>query len=141
VTEAEKEKYDGQMVGARLRFYKRRSQTTNWIGAGLAGLIVLIVSDVGASMMEGPPPAVGSTILTLLLIAGGSLALARAGYESAAARIENRQWSKILKDEMARLPDGLEARKLSGCMYILALCSILLAALLFLLSIWWCIVL
>ncbi len=137
MTEAEKKKYDEQTVGARLRSYKRRAQTTNWIGAGLAGLIVLIVSDVGASMMEDPPSAVRSTILTLLLIAGGSLALARAGYESAATRIENRQWAKILEDETARLPDCLKVRRRSGFMYILALCSILFAALLFLVSTWW----
>jgi hypothetical protein len=65
MSENEPEQFDTQSIGARLRLYERRSRTTIWIGAGLAGLIVLITSDVGNSILKDGPSGFRSIILTL----------------------------------------------------------------------------
>ena|SRR5215208_2355960 len=144
MSENEPEQFDTQSIGARLRLYERRSRTTIWIGAGLAGLIVLITSDVGNSILKDGPSGFRSIILTLLLISGGALALARANYEYAASRVKNRQWARLLPGEddvddlkTTKLPDSLKAPKKSEFMYQLSIFAIIAAALTFLLAVWW----
>jgi hypothetical protein len=143
MSENQPEQFDTQSIGAQLRFYERRSHTTIWIGAGLAGLIVLITSDVGDSILKDSPPGFRSIILTLLLISGGALALARANYEYAAARVKNRQWAGLLPEDnddklkRTKLPESLEAPKKAGFMYVLSIFAIIAAALTFLGAVWW----
>jgi hypothetical protein len=143
MSENEPEQYNKQSIGAQLRLYERRSHTTIWIGAGLAGLIVLITSSIGDKILEDSPPGFRNIILTLFLISGGALALARANYEYAAARVKNRQWAGLLpadddvKLKKTNLPDNLKAPKKAAFMYVFSIYAIIGAALTFLVAVWW----
>lgn len=137
MTNTEAKTYDKDSVNARLSFYERRVHTTVWIGAGLAGLIVLVASGVGADLLKAAPPIFQSVIITLILVSGGAVALARANYEYAAARIKNRQHMGILRADRGKLPDELKAPKKSEVMYRLSLYAIFFAALTFIVPLWW----
>jgi drug/metabolite transporter (DMT)-like permease len=89
---------------------------TIWVGAGLAGLIVLVGGEFGTGILvldqlsgEAPPGLKSfprSLLLTLVLGAGGALALARVGFEWGATQLE-RELEDTKLVEGQRLPKRL----------------------------------
>lgn len=110
---------------------------TNWVGAGLAGLIVFVSGDLGRDILDRAHPVVGALLLTSLTLSGGALAFARVNFEYAAARIKNRQDDGILTDGTAELPEDLKAPAKTEPMWLASIGLIFLAGALFVAATWW----
>jgi hypothetical protein len=70
----------------RIRQYERRGSMILWVGAGLAGLIVLVTS----SLASGAPGAFDGAVATLVVVSGGALAWARVNFEWAATTVQRK---------------------------------------------------
>ena len=95
----------GQTFGSRLRQYKRREGMIVWVGAGLVALITTFAA-VKATREVGVPAIIPAIVPTLVVFAGGFLALARVQFEWAATQLERKIQDKTSQDEDA-LPDEL----------------------------------
>ena len=72
---------------SRLRQYERREHMVIWVGAGLAGLVALATGDA----FDSAAPALLKAIeVTLVIIGGAFLALARVKFEWAATLIKRK---------------------------------------------------
>jgi hypothetical protein len=86
---------DKETYGARLRQYKRREQMAIWVAAGIAGLISLLA-------LGGIPESkiiFKHILVTVIIVAGGTLALARVKFEWCATQIERK-----IKDNLEMKP-------------------------------------
>jgi hypothetical protein len=68
----------------RLAKYKRRAHMIVWVGAGLAGLLALCTGDA----FDNAPAWLKAVEVTLIILSGSFLALARVKFEWAATLIE-----------------------------------------------------
>jgi hypothetical protein len=130
-----------------LRKYNRRQHIITWVGAGLAGLVVLTSGDLGREILFRAPSFVRSLLLPAILLAGGALAYARvlaewdAGeMEDKIAYIEHKYANDNETVSNKELPEELKDNKESerGLRpFFLALCSISFAGVVFLIGVWW----
>jgi hypothetical protein len=119
--------------GLRLSQYRRREQLTTWVGAGLGGLIVL---TSGFMAFQRPPPLVTAITVTLLVCAGGALALARVQFEYQATVLERRVSAGQVKEDQ-ELADVDRARpRAANVLWLGSLYLICGAAVSFLVGVW-----
>ena len=111
---------------------------TIWVGAGLGGLIVLAAGDIAEIVGGGAvPPVVTAVILTLIVVSAGTLALARVGFEWAATELERELHGQPTK-ERQKLPQQHQDWPLQPeLMWRCSFYSIILAAVGFLVGVWW----
>jgi hypothetical protein len=68
----------------RLRQYQRRGSMILWVGAGLVGLVGLLASNLST----GAPGALNASTVSLVILGGGALAIARIRFEWAATQLD-----------------------------------------------------
>ena len=73
----------GRTYIARKRQYERRVTMVTWVGAGLAGLIFLVTSD----LTTGAPDWLNGVVASLIVVGIGVLAIARIKFEWAATQL------------------------------------------------------
>lgn len=105
----------GHTHGTRLRQYQRRGSMVLWVGAGLAGLIGLVTSDLS----KGAPKALSALVVSLIILGGGALATARIKFEWAATQLDRAiqdgaDASEDLPAEYQPWPDSGEVAWLIG---------------------------
>jgi hypothetical protein len=115
--------------GKRLRQYQRRERMILWVGAGLAGLIGLLTSDLSA----GAPKVLNAVTATLIVLGVAALATARIKFEWQATQLDraiqdgtnpgeelpskHQPWPNA--GEVAWLT-GLVCVPVAGCIYVAA---------------------
>jgi hypothetical protein len=116
--------------GERLDQFKRRERMTVWVSAGLGGLIALMTTGIIADA----PALLSSIVTTLIVLGGGSLAMARVKFEWEATKITRR-----VQDGEIKVSDSIE-----GCWpenaelyWLTALSFIVLLGCLFIFAVWW----
>ena len=105
---------------------------TVWVGAGFAGLLVVL----GLDLVKSSPLWLQRSALTLFLLGAAALARARVGFEWKATTIE-----RFIEDGKARgedpYPGSPEWPENEELFWTAALWSLLLAGFICLFSIWW----
>jgi hypothetical protein len=139
VAEAEGRPPSSDEIQTRLRDLNNFKTRVNWVAGGGAALLALLA--LGSAGSPGAPRLLSSLVITLVVGAAVPLAYARANFEWATSKIEHALETdpSIQKsDPVAKLPEEAHPwPKRAGHAWTLALCLIILAAVLFLLSIWW----
>jgi hypothetical protein len=103
-----------------------------WVGAGLAGLIGLVTSDLSA----GAPKALSAVVASLIILGGGALATARIKFEWAATQLERAIQDGAGADD--DLPDAQKPWPNTGeVTWLIGLLCVPVAALVYAASVWW----
>lgn len=83
---------EGQTYLSRIRQYDRREAMILWVGAGLGGLVILVTS----SLDSGAPKVFDGLVALLVIISGGSLAMARVEFEWASTKLKRDMSDKAI---------------------------------------------
>lgn len=113
----------------RLRQYQRRERMILWVGAGLAGLIGLLTSDLSADA----PKELNAIVATLIILGVGALATARVRFEWFGTQLERAIEDGTNPDdglptELRPWPDVAEVAWVTGLLSVPAAGLVYLAA-------------
>jgi len=121
-----------ETYGTRLRQYKRREQMAIWVAAGIAGLIALLASGaIPESKM-----LFKHLLITVIVVAGGTLAMARVKFEWCATQIQRKIDDNSIKDT-DDLPESEHWPAWAEFNWLISLLAISAGGLLILVAIWW----
>ena len=122
----------GQTYAKRLQQYERRESMILWVGAGLAGLIGLVTSNLSG----GAPKAFGAAVVTLIILGGGALATARIRFEWAATQLDRAIQDGA--DAHQQLPPEYQAwPNTAEVAWLIGLLCVPLAVLVYATAVWW----
>lgn len=103
-----------------------------WVGAGLAGLIGLVTSNLST----GAPKALSAVAASLIILGGGALATARIKFEWAATQLD-----RAIQDGAGasdRLPDEYQPWPNTGeVAWVIGLMCVPVAGLVYAAAVWW----
>jgi hypothetical protein len=123
----------GTTYQTRLRQYQRRERMILWVGAGLAGLIGLLTID---RLSADAPADLGATTATLIILGFGALAMARIDFEWTATQLDRAiEDGKNGTDSL--LPADAKWPTTGEIAWRVGLVIVPLAALVYLITIWW----